>query len=41
MSDRESENSPTGQTAEANGSASFSTNGNDPGGFGEGAAMVR
>ena len=37
MSDRESEISPTGQAAEANGSASFSTNGNDPGGFGEGA----
>jgi len=33
MSDRESEISPTGQAAEAN-SASYSTNGNDPGAFG-------
>ena len=34
MSDRESEISPTGQTADSSGSGSFSTNGTDPGGFG-------
>ena len=33
MSDRDSETSPS-QAAEVSGSASFSTNGNDPGGFG-------
>jgi hypothetical protein len=34
MSDHESEISPTGQVADSTGSASFSTNGTEPGGFG-------
>jgi hypothetical protein len=34
MSDQESEISPTGQAVDSSGSASFSTNGTDPGGFG-------
>ncbi len=38
MSDQDSENSPTGQTVESSGSASFSTNGTEPAGFGEGAS---
>lgn len=37
MSDHESEISPTGQAADVNGPASFSTNGNDPGGFAAGS----
>jgi hypothetical protein len=36
MSDQDSENSPTGQAVESGGSASFSTNGTDPAGFGGG-----